>query len=148
MESNIYDQPKMYFLSFIRTRLVKQTVSYELQCLIISALNHGKNFTLIKILFNARIQTARIIYKIYHRDSRIEIFLKGGNRRSKLTDEQKESLFDILEEDYSHTIQRICDLFFERQNIRIGRSTATRGFKDFHYTLIIFRQIRERRNNP
>ncbi|KII64918.1 hypothetical protein RF11_06129 [Thelohanellus kitauei] len=43
----------------------------------------------------------------------------GGNHRAKLTDEQKESLCDILEKDCSSTIQRICDRFFERHNIRI-----------------------------
>ncbi|KII63926.1 hypothetical protein RF11_07773 [Thelohanellus kitauei] len=72
---------------------------------------------------------------------------KGGNHRAKLTDEQKESLCDIVEEDCSLTIQRICDLFFERHNIRIRRSTATRCFKDFHCTLKNLRPIAERRND-
>ncbi|KII71674.1 hypothetical protein RF11_11476 [Thelohanellus kitauei] len=45
--------------------------------------------------------------------------LKGGNNRAKLADEQKELLWDI----------RICNLFFERHQIRIGRSTDARCFK-------------------
>ncbi|KII60484.1 hypothetical protein RF11_11841 [Thelohanellus kitauei] len=69
---------------------------------------------------------------------------KDDNRRAKSTDEQKESIIDILEENYSHTIQRKCDLFFERHYIRTGRSTATRCFKNFHYTLKILRPIPER----
>ncbi|KII71875.1 hypothetical protein RF11_13435 [Thelohanellus kitauei] len=79
---------------------------------------------------------------------RIEKLPKGGNHRGKLTDQQKESLCDILEEDCWRTIQRICDLFFERHNILIGRSTATRCFRDFHYTLKVLRPIPERRNDP
>ncbi|KII65939.1 hypothetical protein RF11_12280 [Thelohanellus kitauei] len=126
MEININDQPERYCLSFIRTRRVDQTVSNELLSLIIAVLNHGKNFT---------------------EKGRIEKLPKGVNLRAKLTDKQKESLCDILEEDCSPTIQRICDLFLERHNIRIGRSTATRCFKDFHYTLKILRPIPQRRRN-
>ncbi|KII67707.1 hypothetical protein RF11_07334 [Thelohanellus kitauei] len=114
MESNINDQHEMYFLSFTRTRRVNQTVSNELRLLIIAALNHRKNFQK---------------FKLYLIDGRIEKLPKGGNHRAKLTDEQKESLCGILEEDCSRTIQRICYLLFERHNIQIGRSIATIGFR-------------------
>ncbi|KII73992.1 hypothetical protein RF11_00080 [Thelohanellus kitauei] len=68
--------------------------------------------------------------------------------RSKLTDEQKESLCDILEEECVRTSQRICDMFFEKHNIRIGRSTDTRFSKEFHYTLNILVPIPEWRYDP
>ncbi|KII64654.1 hypothetical protein RF11_14797 [Thelohanellus kitauei] len=105
MESNINDQPERYFLGFIRTRRVNQKVSNELRSLIIAALNHGRNFTEIKTLFNGL----------------IEKIPNDGNHEAKLTGEQKESLCDILEEDCSRTIQRTCDLFLERHNLRIDK---------------------------
>ncbi|KII63752.1 hypothetical protein RF11_14569 [Thelohanellus kitauei] len=51
----------------------------------------------------------------------VEKFPKSGNRTAKLTDEQKKSLCDILEEDCSRTIQRICDPCFESPG-------STKGF--------------------
>ncbi|KII68018.1 hypothetical protein RF11_02020 [Thelohanellus kitauei] len=125
-----------------------QTVPNELRSLIIAPLNNGKNFTEIKTLFNVSVPTARKINKIYQREGGIKKLQDSGYHRANLTDEQKESLCDILEEDCSRTIQIICDLFFERYNIRIGRSTATRCFKDFHYTLKLVRPFPERRNDP
>ncbi|KII62182.1 hypothetical protein RF11_14435 [Thelohanellus kitauei] len=148
MESNINDQPERYFVSFMRTRRVNQTVSNKLRSLIVATLNNGKNFTEIRTLFNVSVPTVRKIYMMHQREGRIEKLPKGCNPRAKSPDERKESLCDILDEDCSGTILRICDLFFERYNIRIGRSTATCCFKDFHYTLKILRLIPERRNDP
>ncbi|KII69012.1 hypothetical protein RF11_09953 [Thelohanellus kitauei] len=53
---------------------------------------------------------------MYQREGRIDKLSKGGKHRAKFTDEQKESLCDILEEDFSPTIQRICDLRDDPQN--------------------------------
>ncbi|KII63767.1 hypothetical protein RF11_15001 [Thelohanellus kitauei] len=76
-----------------------------------------------------------------------EKFIKSIKARVGSKSLQKaESLCDILAEDCSRKIQRICDLFFERHNILIGRSTATRCFRDFHYTLKILWLIPEWRN--
>ncbi|KII68785.1 hypothetical protein RF11_12060 [Thelohanellus kitauei] len=65
----------------------------------------------------------------------------------KSTDEEKESLCDNLEDDCSHPIRRICDLCFERHNIR-SEDPLQRVDIYFHCTLKILRPISERRNVP
>ncbi|KII62377.1 hypothetical protein RF11_02497 [Thelohanellus kitauei] len=106
----------------------------ELLSLIIAALKDRENFTEIKTLFNEYSNGKENLYK------------RGWDRKSYK--KAKKSLCDILKEYCSRTIHRIFDLFFEWYNIRIGRSTAKRCFKNFQYSLKIVRLILERHNDP
>lgn len=56
-------------------------------------------------------------------------FLVQGNHYKKLTKAHKEILSDICDDYCTRTVPTICDIFYERTQIRICRMTEIRSFK-------------------
>ncbi|KII67582.1 hypothetical protein RF11_14316 [Thelohanellus kitauei] len=91
-------------------------------------------------LYSVGEATARKIYNFCKKE--------GRDEKLKAEDSHKELICDIIDEDCTRSIQQVCNILFDRTNLRISRSTENRCLKEFHYSLKMIKLIPKRRNDP
>ena len=86
------------------------------------------------------------IVRIYCQTGKTQNGKRGGDRRSKLNDQMKQTILDWVDENCLLTLKELCLKIYERYNVQISKSTVDRCLKEFHYTVKSTAVVPVRRN--
>ncbi|XP_029657634.1 uncharacterized protein LOC115231855 [Octopus sinensis] len=98
-------------------------------------------------LFNKKYQTVNSILKKFFKTGEVIPSKRGGDRRSKLTDEMKQELVEYVDEDCTKSLKDLSEWIFFKFNLKLSLSTVAKALNSFHYTLKRITLIPERRNS-
>jgi len=117
------------------SKISRTTVSPEIRKRVISLAIEGNGCTMIsRILDLPRTNISSIVSKFF-KTGEAEPRSRGGNRRGKLTIEQKESICGWIDENCLLTLKDIKKRVQEELNLLVSESTIDRCLKSFHYTV-------------
>lgn len=75
------------------------------------------------------------ILKKYHETGNCQPNLKGGDRRSLLTEDHKIFIKNLVDEDCTITLDQIVSKLIECFSVKVSRQTVSNCLENFHYTL-------------
>ena len=126
---------------------VYEKISNELRERIINSFNKGFRVKDIGLMFKVNPKTVSKICQTYVKTNVIHK-RKGGHRRPKLNDIQKDQIMDWIEENCTLSLKQIRDKLLDRYPDiqRISLETLNKVFKEFHYSFKRVTLVPERRN--
>lgn len=129
-------------------RRQKNKISNEVRALIIRGMNDGSSAVQIGRQFNVLPNTVRKIYKTYTITNVVNK-RSVGHRPKKFTQEEKEEICNLIDEDCTMTLNQIKTKLLEQNpQLQVSLSTIDRATKEFHYSVKRVSFVPERRNTP
>ena len=125
---------------------MRSTLSNSTRESIIYNYNRGIAIKDISEILRVPKGTIYSIIKIYRRETRVNALPRGGDRRSKLKDEDKERIRSFVDDDPTITLRKLVSRVCNELNKTISESTAQRCLKNLHYTFKRLIVVPERRN--
>ncbi|TBU10108.1 DDE-like endonuclease, partial [Hamiltosporidium tvaerminnensis] len=118
-----------------------------LKCLVETLGSHDKNLPLTTIpSLRKQMVSINERERIIEKNIRRLFYKRGGDGRSKLTLEIKESLQTYVDLKYTKTLYELAEWVKCTFNVDVSTSTIDRALKEFHYTLKRVKLVPERRN--
>lgn len=114
---------------------------------IIQKYESGKGYKEISEALEINYQTVIKIIKNYNKSGTLESKVRGGDRRSILTQEQKNEIYSWVDSDCSITLKELTNRANIKFNINMSYSTVNRTLRQFHYSLKQITVVPERRNS-
>ena len=131
-----------------RPKIKKQVVSDEVREKAIDQLDRGMRLQEVSMVFGIKYKNLSQIYIKYKKFQQI-FKKKSGHRRPKLTNQMKDYLCDLIEEDctrrYSDLRQHLIAAYPEITTV--SDSTIRRALKEFYFSFKRVTQVPERRNS-
>jgi transposase len=75
------------------------------------------------------------VIKIFKEENRIDVKRRGGDRRSKISEVQKQKIVEWVNADPTVTLKKLVQKFNENFQIVVDDNTIDRIFKNFHFSL-------------
>lgn len=110
-------------------------VSSETRKLICINYDSGKSISELSQIYDVKESTIRSICKRFDSTGSTEPSSKGGDHRSRLSEDQKSRIIQWVDEDATISLLSLKKKVFETYNLTISISTIDRILKNFHYTL-------------
>jgi transposase len=129
------------------TKRVNQIISNEVRKLIIHTINSGEDQSVVAKMFKVKPTTVRAIYSTFKKTGLCQK-KKVGNRKSILSDSQKEEICNWVDEDCTLTLKQLVAKCLTEINISLSKSTVKRALKHFHYSFKRFSSVPIARNTP
>ncbi|TBU20507.1 DDE-like endonuclease [Hamiltosporidium tvaerminnensis] len=126
--------------------LRKQKVSINDRERIIEKTLESYSISVIASMYRINYQTANSIVIRYLKTGLVYVDKRGGDRRSKLTMEIKESLQAYVDLECTKTLYELAEWVKCTFNIDMSTSTIDRALRKFHYNLKRVTLVPERRN--
>ncbi len=124
----------------------RRFLSDEIRRLIISHTENGCNVTTIARMMNLPRTTVSTVVSKFRNTGSIDRGNRGGDRRTKLSDEQKENVRTWVNEDATLTLEQLASKVQQEYSLSVSYSTINRCLNNFHYTLKTGVVVPERRN--
>ncbi|KAF7687784.1 hypothetical protein CDIK_3019 [Cucumispora dikerogammari] len=121
-------------------------VSNEDRKRIVDKTLEGHSNRSIANMFGLKYQTVNSIVRKYLRTGDILVVKRGGDRRSKITEEIKMQILQYVDDQCTRTLQEIATWVFEKFQKQVSISTIDRILRGFHYTVKQITLVPERRN--
>lgn len=137
--------PAEELTSSIRTR---KRISQQERITIINHHLNGLRKSSISDIMKIPRSTIFGIISIFEKEGRISENIRGGDRRTKISNENKELLQKKVDEDPTISLKQLKEYAESRFNLNVGCSTIDRCLRSFHYTLKSVVNVPERRNCP
>ncbi|KAF7696428.1 hypothetical protein CDIK_1893, partial [Cucumispora dikerogammari] len=125
----------------------KSKISTETRQLVIFKYNQGLSASRISSDLGLPRSTIHEIIKLFHTEGRILTKKRGGDYRTKLSEENKLYIRGLVDNDPTLTLRAIVEQLFSEKNIRVDDNTVARCLSGFHYTLKQLISIPDRRNS-
>ncbi|KAG0441934.1 hypothetical protein DMUE_0679 [Dictyocoela muelleri] len=129
-------------------KISKASISQEMRDRIIDLSLNGKPSAEISRTLSLKYKTVWRIIDKFNKTGESFIKTRGGNKRSKLTELQKNEIIAWVDQDCLLRISDLKSRVYEKFGINISLSTIQRVLNDFHYTLKTTVMVPERRNDP
>lgn len=114
---------------------------------IISKFTRGLSKKVIATEMLIPVSTVGSVINLFVKEGRFIAKKRGGDRRTKLSEEQKNVVREIVDNDPTITLKSIVEKLRTENNICVDDNTVDRCLKQFHYTLKNLVVIPERRNS-
>ena len=124
----------------------KSTVSDDDRAKIISKTLGGSSPKDISTMLQINYKTVWRIVNMFNKHNVSTSRPRGGDRKSKLSNQQKLEILGWIDENCLLRLKDICQLISEKFGFTVGKSTVERIVKGFHYNLKSTVSIPERRN--
>ena len=121
--------------SDFKDNIKRMTVDSAIRERIIDLYNTGHNPGYISNLMNKKRTTVSSIIRKFISTGEIFASSRGGDRRSKLNQEHKNTIRSWIDKDCLMTLKEISERFIATYNFSISMSSINRCPKNFHYTL-------------
>jgi transposase len=123
-------------------------LSNDLRERIIRADNEGKHPDVIADIIGCHRTTVDRIIKLYDREERIEVNLRGGQKSRLLSEEYRIIIRNYISENCSITLESIKRRLMNEYNLEVSISTINRAISSFNFTFKRVSLIPEKRNDP
>lgn len=140
MEMNVSDGNQ------INVRRKSKKIGNNIRKLIITKYEENETCNSIATALHLKYQTVYSIIRLYKNSGRVLSLHTHNGRGKKLTEACLNSLFMLMRDDCSITLNEIKTKLFKMNNITVSVSTINRALKHFHYSFKRISLIPERRN--
>ena len=127
--------------------MVNKFLSNEDRIRIIQAYLNGSSPTEISAILGFKRTTILSIITKYRKNEEIERKQRGGVRRKSLTEEDKNFIMNLIDNDCGITLRRLKERCESERGVLVSQSTLKRCIDSFHYTMKRVHIIPERRNS-
>ena len=113
---------------------------------IVSKTLEGYSVSSISNMLSIKYQTVNSIVKRYLSSGLVSKSKMGGDKRSKLTKDMKNSIIEQVNQNASLTLNQIKSFVEDRFGLTVSKSTIDRCLDEFHFSMKRITPVPERRN--